>query len=59
MQTTLDRLVESMQLAKLLVRKGILPESELGRLAEAQAAAPLKMLHEILIERGFAKEEAV
>src|SRR5262245_56948643 len=49
----------SMQLAQRLVKKGILPVGELARVAEAQAAAPTKPLHELLVEKGFAKEEDV
>src|SRR5438128_7425117 len=45
-----------MQLAQRLVHKGILSDSDLGRVVEAQLAAPAKPLHELLIERGFAKE---
>jgi general secretion pathway protein E/type IV pilus assembly protein PilB len=48
-----------MQLAQRLVKQGILSESDLARVAEAQAAAPAKPLHELLIEQGFAKEEPV
>jgi type II secretion system protein E len=48
-----------MQLAQRLVRKGILKEADLPRLAEAQAAAPGKPIHEVLIERGFAKEDVI
>src|SRR5437868_14501092 len=48
-----------MQLAQRLVQKGLLSEAELSRVVEAQAAAPTKPLHELLIERGFAKEEDV
>jgi general secretion pathway protein E/type IV pilus assembly protein PilB len=48
-----------MQLAQRLVKKGILPAAEMARVAEAQAAAPGKPIHEILIEKGFAKEEDV
>jgi general secretion pathway protein E/type IV pilus assembly protein PilB len=48
-----------MQIAKRLVEQGVLSEADLGRVAEAQAAAPAKPLHEILIENGFAKEEPV
>src|SRR5262249_38166074 len=36
-----------------------LPAGELARVAEAQAAAPGKPLHELLIEKGFAKEDDV
>src|SRR5438128_11969313 len=48
-----------MLLAKRLVHKGIMAEADLARVAEAHAAAPATPLHEILIERGFAKEEPV
>jgi general secretion pathway protein E len=48
-----------MQLAQRLVKQGFAAEADLARIAEAQAAAPSKPLHEILIEQGFAKEEHV
>jgi general secretion pathway protein E/type IV pilus assembly protein PilB len=48
-----------MNLAQRLVRKGVLNPNDLARVAEAQNAAPTKHLHELLIERGFAKEEQV
>src|SRR5947209_3606635 len=48
-----------MQLAQRLVRRGTLAAAELARVAEAQAAAPSRPLHELLVERGFAKEEDV
>jgi general secretion pathway protein E/type IV pilus assembly protein PilB len=48
-----------MQLAERLVRQGILAEADLPRVAAAQAAAPGKPLHELLVEQGFAKEEQV
>ena len=48
-----------MQLAKRLHQKGLLSEADLAHVAEARAAAPAKRDHEILIERGFAKEDAV
>src|SRR5438128_12004575 len=48
-----------MQLAQRLVHKGILSDSDLSRVLEAQLAAPTKPLHELLIERGFAKEPDV
>jgi general secretion pathway protein E/type IV pilus assembly protein PilB len=48
-----------MALAQRLIRKGILSEDDLPRLAEAQAAAPEKPVHALLIERGFAKEADV
>jgi type II secretion system protein E len=48
-----------MRIAKELVSKGVLAEADLARVAEAQASAPEKPLHEILIEKGFAREEQV
>ncbi len=48
-----------MQLAQRLIQKGALAESDLPRFADAMAAMPDRHPHEILIERGFAKEEAV
>src|SRR5262245_44335004 len=48
-----------MQLAQRLIQKGFLTEADLPRLAEATAALPDRPIHEILIERGFAKEDAV
>ena len=48
-----------MQLVQRLIRRGVLPESELTRVSEAHFAAPSKPLHELLIERGFAKEDDV
>jgi general secretion pathway protein E/type IV pilus assembly protein PilB len=48
-----------MQLAQRLVQKGFLAEADLPRLAEVTASLPDRPIHEILIERGFAKEDAV
>jgi type II secretion system protein E len=48
-----------MDLAQRLVEKGLLSAADLPHLAEAQAATPSKPVHEILIERGYAKEEEV
>ena len=48
-----------MQLVQRLIRRGVIPESDLTRVSEAHFAAPSKPLHELLIERGFAKEEDV
>src|SRR3954470_3277618 len=48
-----------MLLAQRLVHKGLVAETDLPRLAEAQKAAPGKPVHELLIEKGFAKEEDV
>ena len=48
-----------MQLLQRLVRKGILSQEVLPRITEAHLATPNRPLHEVLIERGFAKEEDV
>ena len=48
-----------MQLVQRLIRRGVLAASDLARVSEAHFAAPNKPLHELLIERGFAKEEDV
>ena len=48
-----------MQLLQQLVKKGLLQEKDMPAIAAAQAAAPNRPVHEILIERGFAKEEVV
>ncbi len=48
-----------MQLAQRLVRRGVLKPEDLARVAEVQAGTPSRPLHELLIERGFAKEEDV
>src|SRR5690242_4123156 len=48
-----------MQLVQRLVQKGILSESDLSRVADAQVAAPTRPGHELLIERGLAKEADV
>jgi general secretion pathway protein E/type IV pilus assembly protein PilB len=48
-----------MQLLQQLVKNGLLQEKDLAAIAEAQAAAPSRPLHELLVERGFVKEEAV
>src|SRR5262245_7973233 len=48
-----------MQLVQRLARRGVLKQEDLSRFAEAQAREPFKRPHEILIERGFAKEEQV
>jgi general secretion pathway protein E/type IV pilus assembly protein PilB len=48
-----------MQLVQQLIQKGLLSETDRAALTEAQAAAPNKPLHELLIDRGFAKEEDV
>jgi general secretion pathway protein E/type IV pilus assembly protein PilB len=48
-----------MQLAQRLVRRGSLKPDDLARVAEIHASTPSKPLHELLIERGFAKEDEV
>jgi general secretion pathway protein E/type IV pilus assembly protein PilB len=48
-----------MSVAEVLVQKGLLQEQDLNSLAEVRAAAPNKPVHELLIERGFAREEDV
>src|SRR5438445_2456247 len=48
-----------MQLLQQLIQKGLLTEADLPRVEEARAAAGTTALHELLIERGFAKEEDV
>jgi general secretion pathway protein E/type IV pilus assembly protein PilB len=48
-----------MHLVQRLVQKGVLSEDDLSRVADAQLAAPTRPVHELLIERGFAKEPDV
>jgi general secretion pathway protein E len=48
-----------MQLLQRLLEKGLLTEADLPRVNDARAAATGKPLHEVLIEKGFAKEEHV
>jgi general secretion pathway protein E/type IV pilus assembly protein PilB len=48
-----------MLLVQRLIQKGILAEADQARVTEVMAAAPTRPLHELLIERGFAKEEDV
>jgi type II secretion system protein E len=48
-----------MQLAQRLAQHGHLNESDLPRIAETHAANPDRPLHELLIEKGFAKEDHV
>jgi general secretion pathway protein E/type IV pilus assembly protein PilB len=48
-----------MSLVQHMVNKGLLQPQDLSSLAEVQAAAPGKPVHELLIERGFAREEDV
>ena len=48
-----------MQLVQRLIKRGAIPASDLTRISEAHYAAPVKPLHELLIEKGFAKEEDV
>ncbi len=48
-----------MSLVQTLIDKGILQQQDLTSLSEVQAATPTKPVHELLIERGFAREEDV
>jgi type II secretion system protein E len=48
-----------MQLVQRLIQKGLLTEGDLARIEEARALAGAMPLHELLVERGFAKEEDV
>jgi general secretion pathway protein E/type IV pilus assembly protein PilB len=48
-----------MSLVQTLIDKGILQQQDLTSLSEVQAAAPTRPVHELLIERGFAREEDV
>src|SRR6266481_9087080 len=48
-----------MQLVQRLIQKGLLTEGDLARIEEARALAGATPLHELLRERGVAKEEDV
>ena len=48
-----------MQLVDRLIKNGSFREEDRIMLAEAQAGAPTKAVHELLIEKGFVKEELV
>lgn len=48
-----------MQLTQRLSHKGLLSDDNLARLNELHASSPSTPLHELIIERGFVKEEAV
>jgi general secretion pathway protein E/type IV pilus assembly protein PilB len=48
-----------MQLLQELVRKGLVRESDVDIVKAAQAAAPGKALHEVVVEGGYAREEDV
>lgn len=48
-----------MHLLNVLVSQGLLPESERSRAAEAIAASPDFPPHQVLIDKGFVKEEAL
>jgi type II secretion system protein E len=48
-----------MQLIDKLIQKGYLREEDRVSLAEVQAASPNRAAHELLMERGFAREEHV
>jgi type II secretion system protein E len=49
----------TMKLTQKLVKKGFLNEADVPRITEALAANPGKPIHEIIIEKGYAKEEHV
>jgi general secretion pathway protein E/type IV pilus assembly protein PilB len=48
-----------MQLLQRLVRRGVLSNADVSKVMEAHAGVPNKAVHELLIEKGFAKEEQV
>ncbi len=48
-----------MNLLQILVQKGILLEKDVAAVKAAQKTAPGKAIHNILIDSGFVKEEAV
>src|SRR5256886_13078052 len=48
-----------MQLVDLLIKNGQFREEDRASLNEVQAAAPNRPVHELLVERGFAREEHV
>src|SRR5438445_5366986 len=48
---------DGMHLLNQLVRKGLLREADLPAIAQAQAAAPNRPVHTVLIDQGFIKEE--
>jgi type II secretion system protein E len=48
-----------MQLVERLIKSGALREEDRISLVECQAASPNKPVHELLMERGFVREEAV
>src|SRR5262249_4081009 len=50
---------EFIQLAQRLVKNGVLNEADLPRVNDALKAAQGRPAHEVLIDRGFAKEDAV
>src|SRR5262245_33380943 len=48
-----------MQLLKRLVSQNVIKPADVAPICEAHAAVPGKALHEVIIEKGFAKEEDV
>lgn len=48
-----------MQLLQRLVRRGVLSTTDIAKVLEAHALIPNKAVHELIVERGFAKEEDV
>jgi type II secretion system protein E len=48
-----------MQLLQQLVRKGVIQEHDVDLITQAQKAAPDKPIHQIVLEKGLAKEEQI
>ena len=48
-----------MQLVDQLIKKGYLREEDRSSIAEVHAVSPTKPIHEVLIDRGFAREEQI
>jgi len=48
-----------MQLVDLLIKKGYLKDEDRAAIVEVQISAPNKPIHELLMDRGFAREEHV
>jgi len=48
-----------MQLLQRLVRRGVLSHTDVGKILEAHALAPHRPIHDLIVEKGFAKEEDV
>ena len=48
-----------MQLLQHLLKKGLIREGDLATIREVQAATPGKPVHEIVLEKSFAREEDI